>query len=86
MYLINHFLETVEFGQLLPDKTAANTTNAVSGIGSLGQQVNTCVADYGRNPNFMLVDVRPNLLLIGNLKCITSKSSGTSLAAVPFFR
>ncbi|KAJ7446426.1 PLC-like phosphodiesterase [Mycena galericulata] len=56
MYLINHFLDTILFGEPVPDVSAANVTNAVSGVGSLGTQVNTCVADYGKAPNYLLVD------------------------------
>ncbi|KAI0322183.1 PLC-like phosphodiesterase [Amylostereum chailletii] len=57
MYLINHFLDEAGiFGILTPAVDKANTTNAVSGVGSLGQQVSTCSAANGRNPNFMLVD------------------------------
>ena len=60
MFLINHFLDKPFAGIAAiptPDPQDANTTNAVSGVGSLGQQVNTCVTQHGRNPNFMLVDV-----------------------------
>ncbi|THH19031.1 hypothetical protein EW146_g2060 [Bondarzewia mesenterica] len=56
MYLINHFLDTLVLGQPAPDSSRANTTNAVSGTGSLGLQVETCAAEHSRNPNFMLVD------------------------------
>jgi len=56
MYLINHFLDTLVLGQPTPDVAQANVTNSVNGTGSLGQQVNTCVATNGRNPNYMLVD------------------------------
>lgn len=56
MYLINHFLDDNLVGILVPDKSAAPQTNAVSGTGSLGAQVSLCAAEYGRNPNFMLVD------------------------------
>ncbi|TFK94418.1 PLC-like phosphodiesterase [Polyporus arcularius HHB13444] len=56
MYLINHFLDKLIAGVPAPDSSRANTTNAVSGEGSLGVQVQTCAAQYGRNPNFMLVD------------------------------
>ncbi|OSD03202.1 PLC-like phosphodiesterase [Trametes coccinea BRFM310] len=56
MYLINHFLDKLVAGFPAPDPDHANTTNAVSGVGSLGQQVQTCAAQYGKNPNFMLVD------------------------------
>jgi hypothetical protein len=58
MYLINHFLDTTgALGALVPDVANANVTNAVSGAGSLGQEVSTCVSLYQRNPNFLLVDV-----------------------------
>ncbi|KAJ8495637.1 hypothetical protein ONZ51_g1567 [Trametes cubensis] len=56
MYLINHFLDKIVVGFPAPDPDHADTTNAVSGVGSLGQQVQTCAGQYGRNPNFMLVD------------------------------
>jgi hypothetical protein len=56
--LINHFLDTIVLGQPAPNPGEANVTNGVSGTGSLGVQVQTCVAAHGRNPNFMLVDVR----------------------------
>ena len=74
MYLINHFLvcmfcpnvihyqrmwqDKVLLGNPVPDKDNADTTNAASGTGSLGTQVETCTSQYGRAPNFMLVDVR----------------------------
>ncbi|KZT02492.1 PLC-like phosphodiesterase [Laetiporus sulphureus 93-53] len=56
MYLINHFLDESIAGILLPDKSAAADTNAVNGTGSLGEQVSTCLSDWDRAPNFMLVD------------------------------
>ncbi|KAH9858064.1 PLC-like phosphodiesterase [Lenzites betulinus] len=56
MYLINHFLDKLIAGFPAPDSADADTTNAVSGVGSLGQQVQTCAAQHGVNPNFMLVD------------------------------
>jgi hypothetical protein len=57
LLLINHFLDTIVLGQPAPDPEDANVTNGVSGTGSLGVQVQTCVAAHGRSPNFMLVDV-----------------------------
>ncbi|KII94109.1 hypothetical protein PLICRDRAFT_153469 [Plicaturopsis crispa FD-325 SS-3] len=56
MYLINHFLDQLVFGQPTPNVDQANVTNAASGVGSLGTQLLTCQASQGRNPNFMLVD------------------------------
>jgi hypothetical protein len=61
MYLINHFLDKLAFGQPVPDVAEANVTNSASGAGSLGAQVDTCVGANGRSPNFMLVDVGPVL-------------------------
>lgn len=57
LYLINHFLDKIVLNQFTPDVENAATTNAVSGTGSLGLQAQTCAATWGRNPNFMLVDV-----------------------------
>ena len=50
--------DKVLLGNPVPDKDNADTTNAASGTGSLGTQVETCTSQYGRAPNFMLVDVR----------------------------
>jgi hypothetical protein len=41
---------------LVPNLKAINTTNAVSGDGSLGASTKGCVADWNRPPNFLLVD------------------------------
>lgn len=56
MFLINHFLDHLVLGQPVPDKAALNTTNAEEGPGSLGAHVDTCAAQHGKNPNFLLVD------------------------------
>lgn len=56
MFLINHFLDTSTLGILVPDVANANVTNAVSGSGSLGQEVSACLSLWKRNPNFLLVD------------------------------
>lgn len=56
MYLINHFHDILILGNPAPDIDHANVTNSASGPGSLGAQVDTCVAANGRAPNFMLVD------------------------------
>ena len=58
MYLINHFLDSLLLGQFIPGTAQLNVTNAASGPGSLGAQADTCIAQQGRAPNFMLVDVR----------------------------
>lgn len=61
MYVINHFLDevvNVVATSIAPNKGQLNVTNSASGPGSLGLQASQCGAQYGRNPNFMLVDVR----------------------------
>jgi hypothetical protein len=56
LFLINHFLDKIVFGQPAPDVSKANTTNAATGDGSLGTHVQTCVSSVGRAPTFLLVD------------------------------
>ena len=81
MYLINHFLDKLVAGVPAPDPDNANTTNAVSGVGSLGAQVATCAGQYGRNPNFMLVDVSCAALVRDNPRADLGGSS-TNTATV----
>lgn len=57
--LVNHFLDKqLPNNILVPDRASLENTNAVSGIGSLGNQAETCAGIYGRWPNFMLVDCK----------------------------
>jgi len=59
MFLINHFLDTA-LGDLgtVPNVASLKDTNAATGPNSVGSQVTSCQTLYGRNPNFILVDVR----------------------------
>ena len=57
MFIMNHFLQD----EILPDvfiPAADDTheTNAATGEGSIGAQVEVCVREWGRKPNFVLVD------------------------------
>jgi hypothetical protein len=61
MYLINHFLDKVVLGNPAPDIDNLNVTNAATGPGSLGAQVDTCVTQNSKPPNFLLVDVSTHL-------------------------
>ncbi|GAA5866495.1 hypothetical protein JCM3774_004702 [Rhodotorula dairenensis] len=60
MYLINHFLDVnmTVLGMTIPVPATSEleTTNAVSGSGSLGAQASECAAQHGYNPTFTLVD------------------------------
>jgi hypothetical protein len=57
MFLMNHFLyQTQLFGIQSPNESYAETTNARTGLGSLGEQVSACSGVYGKAPNFVLCD------------------------------
>ena len=56
MYIVNHFLDLSIAGVDIPDDSADNTTNAASGVGSIGAQVGICQGLYGRAPVGVLVD------------------------------
>jgi hypothetical protein len=60
--VINHFLDEALPGDIdIPDTSALDTTNGVSGQGSLGLMAQQCAAIYGRYPNFFLNDCTPSL-------------------------
>ncbi|EON99901.1 putative tat pathway signal sequence protein [Phaeoacremonium minimum UCRPA7] len=60
MYIMNHNLNVevslLGASLLVPAVTSLNTTNNVSGDGSLGMAANNCRSDWGRAPNFLTVD------------------------------
>ncbi len=56
MYIVNHFLDLDLDGIDIPDNAADNTTNAATGVGSIGAQVDLCIGLYGRAPVGILVD------------------------------
>lgn len=57
MYIVNHFLDEDILSILIPDDGADYTTNAATGVGSIGAQAGLCTKTYGRVPNFVLVDM-----------------------------
>ena len=60
LYLANHNLNTeIPLGGsslLVPTTTLLNETNAASGFGSLGLAANNCRSEWGKPPNFLMVD------------------------------
>lgn len=56
MYIVNHFLDLDLDGIDIPDNAADNTTNAATGVGSIGAQADLCIGLYGRAPVGILVD------------------------------
>ena len=56
MYIVNHFLDLDLLGIDIPDREALNTTNAATGVGSIGAQADLCIGLYGRAPWGVLVD------------------------------
>ncbi|PGH06873.1 hypothetical protein GX51_02118 [Blastomyces parvus] len=56
MYIVNHYLDIQKVGVLFPDRMSAPKTNAATGKGSIGAQVELCTSIHGRKPNVVLVD------------------------------
>ncbi|KAK9897191.1 PLC-like phosphodiesterase [Cystobasidium minutum MCA 4210] len=60
MYMMNHYLDKnlTFFGSQIPipDTGSLETTNAVSGSSSLGQNAAECAAQHGQYPTYLLVD------------------------------
>lgn len=60
LYMANHNLNVdiqfAGFSILVPAIPVLNETNAVEGYGSAGVTSRNCTADWGRPPNFILVD------------------------------
>lgn len=60
MYMANHNLNTeINFGGfsvLVPNVANVSQTNAVTGYGSLGLNSQQCTQQWGKPPNFLLVD------------------------------
>ena len=60
MYMANHNLNVeIDIAGIsldVPAYTLLDETNAVTGFGSLGLTTENCTADWGRPPNFLLVD------------------------------
>ena len=56
MYIVNHFLDLDLDGIDIPDDPADSTTNAATGVGSIGAQADICIGLYGRAPWGVLVD------------------------------
>ena len=78
--LVNHFLDTNEgMGIQIPDTGDINTTNGLTGIGSLGQTSTACTSTYGRKPAFFLVDYfdqGSTLEVVDGLNGITATGRG----------
>lgn len=60
MYMANHNLNAevslAGTSLLIPNTAVLNRTNNVTGFGSLGLMAEQCTSDWGRPPNFLLVD------------------------------
>jgi len=60
MYMANHDLNVeiklFSLDIIMPDIAALSTTNGQTGSSSLGQAAKNCAGDWGRPPNFLLVD------------------------------
>lgn len=77
MILVNHFLDYSFFGILIPNQTAAGTTN---GAASITAQADLCSGLYGRTPNFILVGLYRPGWISGNVALIAPAFSSTGSA------
>ncbi|KAF2264220.1 hypothetical protein CC78DRAFT_250320 [Lojkania enalia] len=57
MFLMNHFLYSTQlFGIQSPNASYIETTNAQTGLGSLGTRLSACTSVYAKPPTFVLLD------------------------------
>ncbi|CAG8951088.1 hypothetical protein HYFRA_00006486 [Hymenoscyphus fraxineus] len=56
MLIVNHMLHIDIFGIMIPDRGNLERTNAATGPGSIGAQVDVCKRKWGRKPRLVLVD------------------------------
>ncbi|KAF2872531.1 PLC-like phosphodiesterase [Massariosphaeria phaeospora] len=60
LYMANHNLNVeisiAGMNLLIPNTVVLNVTNGVNGTGSLGEMTERCTNNWGRPPNFLLVD------------------------------
>ncbi|OQE41806.1 hypothetical protein PENCOP_c004G07094 [Penicillium coprophilum] len=56
MGIVNHFLDVDILGIKIPARHLADTTNAATGPGSIGEHATLCTGLYGRAPNVVLAD------------------------------
>ncbi|KAI2478993.1 hypothetical protein Ptr902_09204 [Pyrenophora tritici-repentis] len=97
MYMANHNLNAqiafAGLNLLVPNVAQINQTNGLNGTGSLGLMTNTCISNWDRPPNFLLVDFYDDGSFEGsvfevaarannvtyNRKCCGTKSLGNML-------
>ncbi|KAH7125359.1 PLC-like phosphodiesterase [Dendryphion nanum] len=82
MYMANHNLNVEvsigSFSLLIPNTVQINVTNGIEGPGSLGLQANHCTADWGRPPNFLLVDYYNEGPSNGSVFEVAAKANGVT--------
>ncbi|KAK7511848.1 PLC-like phosphodiesterase [Phyllosticta citriasiana] len=84
LFLQNHFLYSTDgLGIESPNKAALNTTNALSGTGSLGDAMQTCAATYNSQPWGVLVDffnVGPAIASVDRANGVSDASGRTNVS------
>lgn len=86
MFLMNHFLYDQEsFGIEITNATYANVTNAQTGLGSLGVQIQNCTGVYGKPPTFVMTDwtnMGPAIASVDDANGVTNAVGRKSLPTV----
>ncbi|KAF2014618.1 hypothetical protein BU24DRAFT_217683 [Aaosphaeria arxii CBS 175.79] len=84
MFFMNHFLYSVQlFGIQSPNDTYIGTTNAQTGLGSLGEAITSCTGVYSKPPTFVLVDFFNVGPAIGSVDTANSVSNPTGRRSAP---
>lgn len=85
LYLINHNLNAelslaaLDLDILIPDTANINNTNAnTTGTGTAQTNVDTCVSEWGRNPNYLLVDYYNDGNFEGSTLAVAAKANNVS--------
>jgi hypothetical protein len=87
MFLMNHFLyDNSLFGIEVTNVTYAATTNAETGLGSLGASVRNCTGVYGKPPSFVMVDwfnMGPAIASVDTANGVTGATGRKSVSTEP---
>ncbi|KAH7410086.1 PLC-like phosphodiesterase [Phaeosphaeria sp. MPI-PUGE-AT-0046c] len=87
MFLMNHFLyDDSLFGIQITNVSYANTTNAQTGLGSLGVQVKNCTGVYSKPPSFVMVDwfnMGPAIASVDSANQISGATGRKSVSTSP---
>jgi hypothetical protein len=82
LYMANHnlnlALDLAGANILIPDRAEIAQTNGITGFGSLGVATNSCTQQWGRPPNFLLVDYFNEGVPNGSVFQVAAQANGVN--------